>query len=68
MNSEVLPNMNGAQREDASAYRSGLQRAMTLVWREKIKHLVVSETHFAMQMVWEQLNEETRLETPGRGP
>lgn len=39
-------------------YDAGLTRAMALVWEERGKYSVLSETFFALTRVWEQLCSE----------
>ena len=39
-------------------YDGGLTRAMSLVWEERGKYSVLSETFFALTRVWEQLCSE----------
>lgn len=37
-----------------------LDRAMTVVWEERLKHSVLSEAFYALTKVWERLLEERR--------
>ena len=49
---------NSQEGTKAATYREGLERAMTLIWAEKNKHSVISETYFTLKKVWEELYHE----------
>jgi hypothetical protein len=49
---------------DGASYRAGVEKAMSVVWKEKNKHSVISETYFTLKKVWEELSlEAARHET-----
>jgi hypothetical protein len=50
----------------STTYREGLEKAMTVVWREKNKHSVISETYFALKKVWDELYAESAASEPDK--
>jgi hypothetical protein len=59
--SESTPD-GGAER----TYRGGIEKAMSIVWREKSRHSVVSEAYFALKKVWDELYVEAAAEAAVR--
>ncbi|MBI3550146.1 MAG: hypothetical protein HY078_14000 [Elusimicrobia bacterium] len=59
MSEEIIPAMGH------STYRDGLARAMDLVWKEKLRHRVISEAFFALDKLWIELRAEKEREEGG---